>query len=105
MALGVAARPDAAGQRGEVFGAEHHRRAVDQAGPDDDPVGGDLATDHRAELTERARVEQVVDARPRIELALVAVFGQPLRTAHRPRALTAAVEVVERLLPVGGLRH
>ena len=79
--------------------------AIDQAGPGDDAVGGGLAADQRADFAKRARIEKVVDARPGIEFALAVVLGQPLRTAHRQRALAAIVEVVERLLPVGGLRH
>ena len=74
-------------------------------GADDDRVGGDLAADQRAEFAECPRIEQALDPRPGVELALAAVFGEPLRTTHRPRVLTATVEVVERLLPVRGLRH
>ena len=55
VALGVAARPDAAGQGGEVLGADHHRHAVDLAGAGDDRVGRDLTADERADFAERAR--------------------------------------------------
>ena len=53
-----------------------------QPGAGDDPVGGDLAADERAEFAERARVEESLDARPRVELALAAVLVEPLRPAH-----------------------
>jgi len=87
-------------------GATSHRGfAINQAGPDDDAVGGGLAADQRADFAKRPRIEKVVDACPRIEFALAVVLGQPLRTAHRQSALAAILEVVERLLPVGGLRH
>src|SRR5262245_10136738 len=78
VAFGVSAGPDAARQGGEVLGADHHGRAVDEAGAGDDSVGGDVAPDERAELTERALVEKVLEARAGIELALAMVLGQPL---------------------------
>ena len=48
------------------------------------PSAAIVAADEGAELTEGARVEQVVEARAGVELALAVVLGQPLRTAHRP---------------------
>src|SRR5262245_1234612 len=70
--------PDAARQGGEVLGADHHGRTVDEAGAGDDSVGGDVAPDECAELTERALVEKVLEAHAGIELALAMVLGQPL---------------------------
>ena len=105
VSLGVASRSDAAGHRGEVLGAHHHRRAVDRAGADDDRVGRDLAADEGAEFAERARVEEPLDARAGVELALAAVLVEPLRPAHGQRMLTAAVEVLERLRPIRRFCH
>ena len=59
-------------------------RAVDQAGAGDDAVGGDVAADQRADLAERARVEQMVDPRAGVELALGALLGQALRRRPSP---------------------
>ena len=70
------------------------------AGADDDAVGRDLTADQRAELAERARVEQALDPRAGVELALAVMLVEPLGPAHRPRVLTAALEILERLLPV-----
>ena len=84
VALGVGRRADRARLHGEVFGRDHDRAAVDAARTHDDGVGGGvLAADERAELLERTRVEQVIDARAGVELARVAVFLQPLVAAHR----------------------
>ena len=90
VALGVAAGPDAARERGEVLGTDHHRRAVDHPGAGDDSVGRDVAADERAELAERALVEQVLEPRAGVELALAAMFGQPLR--RRPSTASADAE-------------
>jgi hypothetical protein len=105
VSLRVAPGTDAAGHGGEILGTQHHRRAVDRPGADDKPVGRDLPADQRAELAERAGVEEPLDARAGIQFALAAVFVEPLRAAHRPRALAATVEILERLLPVLGFRH
>ena len=48
-------------------------------------AGASVAADERAELLERAGVEQVVDAGARVELPGRAVLGQPLLAAHEPR--------------------
>ena len=105
VTLGVAAGTDAAGQGGEVLGAQHHRRTIDRTGTDDEPVGRDLAADERADFAEGARVEESLDARAGVELALAAVFVEPLGTTHAPRVLTATVEILERLLPIRGFCH
>ena len=68
-------------------------------------VGRRSRPDERAELAERARVEQPLDARAGVELALAAVLVEPLRPAHALCVLTATVEIVERLPPVLGFRH
>jgi len=105
VALGVAPRPDAACHRGEVLGAQHHRRTVDLTGADDERIGRDLATHERADFAEGARVEEPIDARAGIELALAAMLVEPLRPTHIPCVLTATVEILERLLPALGFRH
>ena len=68
-------------------------------------VGRDLTADERADFAERARVEQPLDARAGVELALAAVLVEPLGPAHAPRVLTATVEILERPVPVLGFRH
>ena len=105
VALGIAARCDGSGHGREVLGADHHRRSVDQTGAGDDGVGGDLAPDERADLAECARVEQPLDARAGVELALGAVLVEPLGAAHALGVRTATVEIVERLAPILGFRH
>ncbi len=105
IALRVSARADAARQRGEVLGTDHHRRAIDKARAGDDPVGGDLSAHQRAELSEAALVEKVVEACAGVELALAVMLRQPIRTPHRPRTLTPKIEVFERLLPALLVRH
>ena len=68
--------------------------------PMHDGVGrGLLATHERAELEERARVEQVVDAGAGVELALAAVLGQPLLAAHRARRGPPLLEVGDGAVP------
>ena len=74
-------------------------------GAGDDSVGRDVTADQRAELPERALVEQVLEPRAGVELALAVMFGEPLVAAHRPRALTATIEILERLLPALLVRH
>jgi alkanesulfonate monooxygenase SsuD/methylene tetrahydromethanopterin reductase-like flavin-dependent oxidoreductase (luciferase family) len=63
------------------------------------------AADERAELTKRALVKKVLEARAGVQLALAAMLGQPVRPAHRPRTLTPKIEVFERLLPALLVRH
>ena len=58
-------------------------------------AGASVAADERAELEERARVEQVVDAGAGVELALAAVLGQPFLAAHRARRRPPLLEVGE----------
>ena len=68
----------------EVLGRDHHRPAVDATRAHDDRVGRRVvAADERAELLERAGIEQMVDARADVELARAAVLRQPLLAAHR----------------------
>ena len=74
-------------------------------GAGDDPVGGDLTADQRAELLEGTGVEEVVDAGAGIEFALAVVFGQPLVAAHLVCVLAPAAQVVQRLLPVLRVAH
>ena len=105
MTLGVSARADAAGQGGEVLGADHHRRTVDQPGTGDDAVGRDVSADEGAELTKRALVEEMLESTARVELALAVVLGQPLGPAHRACVSPSTVELVERVFPVLGLGH
>ena len=105
VSLGVAAWADAARQRGEVFRADHHRRTIDKTRAGDDAVGRDLAADERPELAERAGIEESLESCAGIELALAAMLGEPLRSAHRHRALTPKIEIFERLLPVLLVRH
>ena len=105
VALGVPARADAAGQRGEVLGTHHHRRPVDQAGAGDNAVGRDLAADEGAELPERPLVQQVIKAATSIQFALAVVLGQAFPAPHAPGVLTAAREFVEGVLPVLGSGH
>ena len=82
---------------------DHHRAAVDAARAHHDRVGRRLlAADERAELLERSRVEQVVDAGPDVELAGGAVLLQPLVAAHRPRHLAALLQVSRTPLPAFG---
>ena len=45
-------------------------------------AGSLVATDERAELQERAGVDEVVDAGAGVELPCAAVLGQPLLAAH-----------------------
>ena len=104
-AFGVAARADRTGQGGEVLGAHHHRGPVDTSGAGDDAVGGDLTTDQGAELLEGPRVEQMVDAGARVELALRAMSGQALVATHLVRVLPPTTQVVQRLLPVLRVAH
>ena len=56
----------------------------------DERVGRHVAADERADLAERARIEQVRHARPGVELARRPVLGQALLAAHRPRRLGGA---------------
>ena len=46
-------------------------------------AGASVAADERAELLERAGIEQVVDARADVELARAAVLREPFLAAHR----------------------
>ena len=124
-----AALADRAGLHGEVLGGDHHRPAVDASRAHDDRVGRQVLTaDERAELLERTRVEQVVDARPDVELAGGAVLRPAAprrpwrgrRHAARARssrvALQSASSVVSPIRsplvpscsvadPLGGLRQ
>ncbi len=79
--------------------------SIDATRAGDDRVGGDLATNQRADFTESARVEEPLNARAGVELALAAVLVEPLGPAHALRVLAATVEIVERLLPILGFRH
>ena len=64
VALRVARLADGARLHGEVLGRDHHRTAVDAPGAHDERVGGQVRpADERAELLERPRIEEVVDAR------------------------------------------
>ena len=106
VALRVRRAADRAGLHREVFGCDHHRAAVDATRAHDDRVGGRvLAADERAELLERSRVEEHVDAGAHVELAGGAVLLQPLLAAHRTRCSAALLEILEDAVPVAGARH
>ena len=65
-------------------------------------VGGQVGpADERAELLERPRIEEVVDARTRVELPGRAVLGEPLLATHRARG-AAVTQIVERRFPLVG---
>lgn len=83
----------------------HHGSAVDQPGPGDDPVGGDVAADQAAELAERTLVQEVADAAAGIQLALAVMLGQALVTTHRTGMSPATGELAESFLPVPGPGH
>ena len=53
----------------------------------------------RAQLTERAGVEQVVDTGTSVELARGTVLGQPFLAAHRACGAPARREIAQRVVP------
>ena len=106
VALRVRRRADRAGLHREVLGRDHHRTAVDATRAHHDRVGGRLvAADERAELLERTRVEEHVDAGANIELARVAVLAQPFVAAHRARRRAALLEILEDVVPIVRAGH
>ena len=98
IALRGAPAPDRAGEDGEVLGTDHHRTSVDPPRAGDDAIAGHI-TDQGADLAERAGIEQMIDAGPGVELALVALAGEALLPAHRACSGTALGEVVEGRTP------
>ena len=101
-ALRVAAETDRAAERGEVLGADHDRTPVDQPAAGDEAVGRDVAADERADLAERARVEEVVEALAGVEPSLVVALRQAVLAAHRPRRPAAGGQVGEGRAPAAG---
>ena len=103
VALRVARLADRARLHGEVLGGDHHRATVDATRAHDDRVGGKVGTAHeRAELLERPRIEEVVDACTRIELPGGAVLGESLLAAHEPPRDPTVTQITERRFPVVG---
>ena len=98
----------------EVIAADNHRTRVDTTPPHDEVRGSDIdelavvvvrgASGERADLVERARVEQGVDAFPDRELALGVMTLDLLRAAQALRELVPARQFLELRLPTHLLR-
>ena len=100
VALGVGVRADRAGHHREVLGGDHDGPAVDAARAHHDGVGRGLLAAHQgAQLEERARVEEVVDAGAGVELAEAAVLGEPFLAAHGARGGPPLLEVGDGAVP------
>ena len=98
---------DRAAEHGEVLDARDRGPAVDATGAGDERVGGRgvLAglferAHERAELGERAGVEEAFDTGTSVELALRAVTLDALGPTHRARRVPALLEPGEDRLPV-----
>ena len=101
------AEPDRASEHAEVLGADEHRPAVHEAVAGDEAVGRhgvDHAPvhrpDERAELDERAGVEQGVDAGAGVEPPPGALALEVLGAAHGRGALAPRPQVVEEGIPI-----
>src|SRR5690606_38078688 len=88
-------------EHGEVLRTHEHGATVDAPPAGDERVGGHR-TDEGAELTEGARVEQVLDAFPRGQAAAVVLLRDLPGSAHLAGGLFARSEVIE---PLGPLVH
>ena len=102
--LRVGGLADRSGLHREVLGGDHHRASVDPARPHHHRIGRRVVPAHQgAELLERTRVEEMVDARPGVELPGAAVLRQPLVAAHGARRAAAFLQVLQDLVPLGAI--
>ena len=100
-ALRGAAGADGTGQRGEVLRPDHDRTTVDGAGTGHDAISRHL-THERADLAERARIEQMIEALASVELALGVALGESLGTSHGTGGATTLREIEQRGAPTTG---